>query len=183
MWSLGIVAIELADGEPPLADVHPMRALFQIPRNPPPSVQDETLWSQLFLDFITECLVKNYEERPTMAELSEHPFITVMIFLLCQRVIAHCHSFQGVPQEPSYIKRGLVKKLEYSLHFNKADITVRRGHIKVDRKQKELMVKDDLALLDDLTEDIIIDNLGQRYQNDKFYTYIGEILLAINPYK
>ena len=74
---MGIVAIELADGEPPLADVHPMRALFQIPRNPPPTVQDESAWSQLFLDFITECLVKNYEERPTMAELAEHPFITV----------------------------------------------------------------------------------------------------------
>ena len=79
VWSLGIVAIELADGEPPLADLHPMRALFQIPRNPPPTVKDETIWSQLFLDFITECLVKNYEERPSMAELAEHPLIMVII--------------------------------------------------------------------------------------------------------
>ena len=43
----GIVAIELADSEPPLSDVHPMRALFQIPRNPPPSVKDSTAWSQV----------------------------------------------------------------------------------------------------------------------------------------
>ena len=81
VWSLGILAIEMADGEPPLADIHPMRALFQIPRNPPPSVQDETQWSQLFLDFISECLVKNYEERPTMVEISEHPFLTVRFLI------------------------------------------------------------------------------------------------------
>lgn len=51
------------------------------------------------------------------------------------------------------------------------------------RKPKEVMVKDDLAMLEDLTEDIIIDNLSSRYAIDKCYTYIGEILLAINPYK
>ena len=85
VWSLGIVAIELADGEPPLADLHPMRALFQIPRNPPPTVKDEVMWSQLFLDFITECLVKNYEERPSMAELAEHPLIMVT-FAAFQRI-------------------------------------------------------------------------------------------------
>ena len=93
-------------------------------------------------------------------------------------------SLQGVPTNPCYIKRGLIQKLQYSMHFNKADTTVRKGHIKVDRKKpKELVVKDDLALLEHLTEEIIIENLTSRYENDKFYTYIGEILLAINPYK
>ena len=51
------------------------------------------------------------------------------------------------------------------------------------KKLQELVVKDDLALLDDLTEEAIIENLDSRYSNDRFYTYIGEILLAINPYK
>ena len=89
-----------------------------------------------------------------------------------------------MPPEPSYIKRGIINKLQYSLAFNKSDTTVRKGQIKVDRKKpKEVMIKDDLAMLEDLTKEIIIDNLSTRYANDKCYTYIGEILLAINPYK
>ena len=52
IWSLGITAIELADGEPPLSDLHPMRALFKIPRNPPPSLLSPNEWSQEYNDFI-----------------------------------------------------------------------------------------------------------------------------------
>ena len=64
VWSLGITAIELAEGKAPLCDIHPMRALFQIPRNPPPTLTDSTIWSKEFQDFVHECLVKDYEERP-----------------------------------------------------------------------------------------------------------------------
>lgn len=93
-------------------------------------------------------------------------------------------TFKGVPQEPTYIKKGLVQKLQYSLAFTKPDTTVRRGHFKVDRKKpKQIVIKDDLALLEDLTEELIMENLTVRYAEDKVYTYIGEILLAINPYK
>lgn len=77
-----------------------------------------------------------------------------------------------------------MQKLQYSLAFNRSDTTVRRGHIKCDRKKPtELVVRDDLAMLEDLTEDSILENLTSRYDQDKFYTYIGEILLVINPYK
>lgn len=62
--SLGITAIELAEGKAPLSDLHPMRALFQIPRNPPPALKDEIEWSKEFIDFVHECLTKDYEERP-----------------------------------------------------------------------------------------------------------------------
>ncbi len=52
IWSLGITAIELADGEPPLSELHPMRALFKIPRNPPPTLRNPTDWSKEYNDFI-----------------------------------------------------------------------------------------------------------------------------------
>ncbi len=56
--------------------------------------------------------------------------------------------------------------------------------LQVDRKKSpELIVKDDLAMLEELTEQVIMDNLVSRYAQDKIYTYIGEIMLAINPYK
>ncbi len=64
VWSLGITAIELAEGKAPLSDLHPMRALFQIPRNPPPFLRDARLWSKDFQDFVCECLTKDFEERP-----------------------------------------------------------------------------------------------------------------------
>ena len=51
------------------------------------------------------------------------------------------------------------------------------------KKPKKLVVKDDLAMLEELTEEIILENLSSRYADDKIYTYIGEILIAINPYK
>lgn len=76
VWSVGITAIELAEGDPPLADLHPMRALFQIPRNPPPRLSHpEDYTPDLLPDFISECLVKDLEERPFVRELLEHPFM------------------------------------------------------------------------------------------------------------
>ncbi|KAK2189496.1 hypothetical protein NP493_105g03007 [Ridgeia piscesae] len=76
IWSLGVTAIELADGDPPLADLHPMRALFKIPRDPAPSVRKKEDWSKNFLHFIERCVQKDFEKRPFLKELFCHPFIT-----------------------------------------------------------------------------------------------------------
>ncbi|XP_073731660.1 TRAF2 and NCK interacting kinase a isoform X4 [Misgurnus anguillicaudatus] len=77
LWSLGITAIEMAEGAPPLCDMHPMRALFLIPRNPAPRLKSKK-WSKKFQTFIESCLVKNHNQRPNTDQMLKHPFIRDM---------------------------------------------------------------------------------------------------------
>ena len=73
VWSLGITAIEMAEGQPPLCEMHPMRALFLIPRNVAPRLKSK--WSKKFHNFVELCLVKDYLIRSNCEQLLKHPFI------------------------------------------------------------------------------------------------------------
>lgn len=75
VWSLGITAIEMAEGKPPLHGIHPMRAIFMIPNRPPPTLANPDKWSDEFKDFLAYCLVKDPSERPSSKTLMKHKFI------------------------------------------------------------------------------------------------------------
>ena len=76
IWSLGITALEMAQGKAPYADINPYRFIYgMIHSKPPPTFSQPDKWSEMFIDFVSRCLVKNPELRATAPELLEHEFI------------------------------------------------------------------------------------------------------------
>jgi len=75
VWSMGITAIEMADGEPPLIDEQPLRALLLITIQPPPTLEVKDKWSNQFNHFLKRCLMTRPEQRASCEQLLMHPFI------------------------------------------------------------------------------------------------------------
>lgn len=76
IWSLGITLIEFAQMEPPNHEMTPMRVLLKIQKSHPPALEQPSRWSKPFNDFISQCLVKDPNQRPTADELLKHPFVS-----------------------------------------------------------------------------------------------------------
>jgi len=74
IWSLGIMALEMIDGQPPYMEAPPLRALFLIVSKGRPEFKNADLMSPEFKDFVTKCTIADVEERPTSTELLKHPF-------------------------------------------------------------------------------------------------------------
>ncbi|XP_072307193.1 myosin-IIIa [Eucyclogobius newberryi] len=168
VWSLGITAIELGDGDPPLSDLHPMRALFKIPRNPAPTLHQPELWSNDFNDFICKCLIKDFELRPNVIDLLQHPFIKQVKSkekLLQNQLIELVDLNQQI---------GTIEKTRHErIHTKKG------SHMK---NQSDADEVEDLATLEVLDENTVTDHLQNRYERDQIYTYVGDILIAVNPF-
>ncbi|XP_026697426.1 myosin-IIIa isoform X2 [Athene cunicularia] len=169
-WSLGITAIELGDGDPPLADLHPMRALFKIPRNPPPTLQQPELWSPEFNDFIKKCLTKDYERRPTVSSLLQHDFI------------------KQIEGKENMLQRQLMEFIDVHQQMGVTEkARFERIHTKKGNYSKSLVSNqeevDDLATLEVLDENTVTEQLQKGYAKDQIYTYVGDILIAVNPFQ
>ncbi|XP_075452581.1 mitogen-activated protein kinase kinase kinase kinase 3 isoform X8 [Ascaphus truei] len=78
IWAVGITSIELAELQPPMFDLHPMRALFLMTKSnfQPPKLKDKMKWSNSFHHFVKMALTKNPKKRPTAEKVLQHPFVT-----------------------------------------------------------------------------------------------------------
>ncbi|KYN33316.1 Neither inactivation nor afterpotential protein C [Trachymyrmex septentrionalis] len=168
VWAIGITAIEVADGKAPFQDMHPTRALFQIIRNPPPTLYRPANWSKNLNDFISECLEKNPENRPYMMEIIEHPFLSELP-----------ENDYPLTQEIKALTMNLSEKGKKQ---RKTESIVHQDFLKTHQNEPpEQMLTEDLAALDTLTEDVILDELRDRLQRGEYHTFIGDILLILNP--
>ncbi|XP_034740905.1 myosin-IIIb isoform X5 [Etheostoma cragini] len=165
VWSLGITAIELADGDPPLAEMHPVKALFKIPRNPSPTLRNPEQWCRSFCHFIGQCLIKDFEARPSVTHLLEHPFIKQ----------AHGKDVVLPQQLAALIQEQ--QELGCKIKTKQERINTRKTLI------IESCPDDDLVNLEFLDEETIISHLQKRYDELQVYTYVGDILIAVNPFQ
>jgi len=75
IWSHGIMVLEMLEGEPPLMDFPPVRALFLIATKGIPPLQNTGKWSPCLLEFYGSCVKMDANLRPSAVELLEHPFL------------------------------------------------------------------------------------------------------------
>ncbi|XP_051542770.1 myosin-IIIa-like [Myxocyprinus asiaticus] len=183
VWSLGITAIELGDGDPPLADLHPMRALFKIPRNPPPTLHQPELWTNKFNDFICKCLIKDFELRPNVFDLLQHVFI--------KQIVGREKTLQKQLMELIDLNQqmGIIEKTSHHGKTERRDSDSR--HERIHTKKGSYMKSesqacddvDDLATLEVLDENTVTEQLQRRYAKGQIYTYVGDILIGVNPFQ
>jgi len=75
IWSLGIMLMEMVEGEPPYMEFPPLRALFLITTKGIPALQSPENWSSELLNFYNKCIEKDVDKRPSADELLQHPFL------------------------------------------------------------------------------------------------------------
>ncbi|XP_056105837.1 myosin-IIIa isoform X3 [Rhinichthys klamathensis goyatoka] len=183
VWSLGITAIELGDGDPPLAELHPMRALFKIPRNPPPTLHQPELWSNDFKDFVCKCLIKDFELRPNVFDLLQHVFIKQIVGrerMLQKQLMELIDLNQqiGVIEKTSHL--GMTERRDSESRHERIH-TKKGSHMKSQSQTCDDV--EDLAILEVLDENTITEQLQRRYTKELIYTYVGDILIAVNPFQ
>uniref|UniRef100_A0A6I8R5C5 Mitogen-activated protein kinase kinase kinase kinase n=1 Tax=Xenopus tropicalis TaxID=8364 RepID=A0A6I8R5C5_XENTR len=151
IWAVGITSIELAELQPPMFDLHPMRALFLMTKSnfQPPKLKDKMKWSNSFHHFIKMALTKNPKKRPTAEKLLQHPFLTqplnrTLAIELLDKVNnpdhSSFHDFDDDDPEPMVVVPHRIHSTSRSVREEKTRSEINFGQIKFDpplRKETE----------------------------------------------
>lgn len=112
IWSLGITAIELAKGEPPNSELHPMRVLFLIPKNNPPQLTGN--YTKQFKEFVEACLNKD-PENVSIVPTSIIIINTIIVHHFSTKTIINC-IFQR-PTAKELLKFPFIRKAKKSSYL------------------------------------------------------------------
>ncbi|XP_040206685.1 mitogen-activated protein kinase kinase kinase kinase 3 isoform X2 [Rana temporaria] len=160
IWAVGITAIELAELQPPMFDLHPMRALFLMTKSnfQPPKLKDKMKWSNSFHHFVKMALTKNPKKRPTAEKLLQHPFVTqplnrTLAIELLDKVNnpdhSSYHDFDDDDPEPPVVVPHRIHSTSRSVREEKTRSEINFGQVKFDppmRKETEPHHELDLQL-------------------------------------
>lgn len=151
IWAVGITSIELAELQPPMFDLHPMRALFLMTKSnfQPPKLKDKMKWSNSFHHFVKMALTKNPKKRPTAEKLLQHPFVTqplnrTLAIELLDKVNnpdhSSYHDFDDDDPEPPVVVPHRIHSTSRSVREEKTRSEINFGQVKFDppmRKETE----------------------------------------------
>ncbi|XP_077342618.1 mitogen-activated protein kinase kinase kinase kinase 3 isoform X3 [Lithobates pipiens] len=160
IWAVGITAIELAELQPPMFDLHPMRALFLMTKSnfQPPKLKDKMKWSNSFHHFVKMALTKNPKKRPTAEKLLQHPFVSqplnrTLAIELLDKVNnpdhSSYHDFDDDDPEPPVVVPHRIHSTSRSVREEKTRSEINFGQVKFDppmRKETEPHHELDLQL-------------------------------------
>ncbi|KAM4694766.1 mitogen-activated protein kinase kinase kinase kinase 3 isoform 7-T7 [Discoglossus pictus] len=160
IWAVGITSIELAELQPPMFDLHPMRALFLMTKSnfQPPKLKDKMKWSNSFHHFVKMALTKNPKKRPTAEKLLQHPFVTqplnrTLAIELLDKVNnpdhSSYHDFDDDDPEPPVVVPHRIHSTSRSVREEKTRSEINFGQVKFDppmRKETEPHHELDLQL-------------------------------------
>ncbi|KAL2085688.1 hypothetical protein ACEWY4_019008 [Coilia grayii] len=172
--------------------VHPISPLiYGIPststpphRNPPPTLHQPEIWSAECNDFIGKCLIKDFELRPNVPDLLQHAFI------------------KQVSGQEKIIQKQLMELIDINQQMGAVEKTSQHGkpdtdaegddrHERIHTKKNNGLKcpnevhnsMDDLATMEVLDENTVTEQLQLRYAAEQIYTYVGDILIAVNPFR
>lgn len=183
VWSLGITVIEIAEGYPPhLTDKTPMQAMMAIARQSAPTLGGGSTgsWSKLSKSFVTKLLNKKPEHRPDIHKVLDMPFLTKIDEMSARGEMLDI-------LRDLYPKREIDKEPVWSPVRSTNPLVERAPSRDESSPQTSGLIVyadvDNLSTLGEVSETTILSVLRHRFEVDKVFTNVGNILVACNPFK